>query len=812
MCKTLLKVKKSYALSCALAMCLGASAQTEIGTAAEFVEQLTADPTGEYVLTADLDFEGVEFTPLNEFSGVLDGNGHVIRNLKFDNSGTPDIGLFKAIRGAEVSKLGIENAYFVGNENVGGLAGHVYGGKVNSVYVASSYIAGRDHVGAIAGDLNSNDGEVSEVTNCLSDATIYSREHQAGGIAGVANGTYLATSIFTGTVKNPGNRACGLISLIDSDGVPSTVTNNVSAAAILDMAGNYGRLMDLNGKNGTWEANYSVTSTLYPTKAYKTDYVWKEGDDEVDHPEIKAAETGIDVSDADARSQAFYEGLTFDFDNEWKFFEGTEGKMYPVLAWIESLPTTFYGVDAANVIYTEGESESFKSFDGIIGSWGQAYSIKITDGADKVDDSLLEDENILYFTDEGGEFLGDKGVNTIGFDVENAEEVADYLVATDNSYTFDVIWTKDGFLEVSTPEEFIAIGNSPSGKFRLTNDIDMKDVEFNGFYNDGTKFSGTLNGDGYVVKNIFAKVSGGNNKGVFGQTSGATFTKIGFDDFVVDASVTGSSHVGFIGEAKKTTFDQVAFVGYVSGNDHVGLVAGDADDCVVTNCYANGEVKAYQQVGGFFGITLGGSSSFTNSYYNGKIDATRRGCAGGFIGLIDVGGSEVSITNSVSIGDIYATSGDWAHAGAFIGMNGAGGDPNAKVTFKGNVSNKAAYIQSEGLWNDGTETWPAFHESLEGGEVEGDYAAAINELQAQDVYDEIGWDFENIWAWDTEGDYKYPILKVLNRALTGVNAVKAEQPVAKKAKGVFDLSGRRINNSKLQKGFYIIDGKKVIVD
>lgn len=81
----------------------------------------------------------------------------------------------------------------------------------------------------------------------------------------------------------------------------------------------------------------------------------------------------------------------------------------------------------------------------------------------------------------------------------------------------------------------------------------------------------------------------------------------------------------------------------MSGDDHVALLAGDADNCTVTNTFTNGTLVGGSQIGGFFGCTLEGGADIQKSYFNGSLTATKRGWVGGFIGLIDKANSEVTI-------------------------------------------------------------------------------------------------------------------------------------------------------------------------
>ena len=124
----------------------------------------------------------------SKFTGTLDGNGHTIKNLRYDVEGTGEVGLFSQTENATIKNLIIENAHFKGNANVGGIVGRMYRTTITDCAVLNSYIEGRDHVGAIAGEIAQTevDGNYvgGTITNCFSDARIKTREYQAGGMLG----------------------------------------------------------------------------------------------------------------------------------------------------------------------------------------------------------------------------------------------------------------------------------------------------------------------------------------------------------------------------------------------------------------------------------------------------------------------------------------------------------------------------------------------------------------------------------------------------------------------------------------------------
>ncbi len=107
---------------------------TEINDIHQIIAMGSAESTtGNFVLTKDLDFSGVEMTPINNFSGVFDGNGHTISNVTI-NKGTGNYGGFfgtvnnsTTIKNLKFDTLDLIGNWDNGNENQysGGLIGKV---------------------------------------------------------------------------------------------------------------------------------------------------------------------------------------------------------------------------------------------------------------------------------------------------------------------------------------------------------------------------------------------------------------------------------------------------------------------------------------------------------------------------------------------------------------------------------------------------------------------------------------------------------------------------------------------------------------
>ncbi len=154
------------------------------------------DPTANYKLMSNITLTG-NWTPLGTFTGKLDGNGKVIRNLTISDTTLASAGLFSEVgAGAQIYNLGIEGANITAGDDTGILAG-VNNGTIAKVYAKGS-VAGRDKVGGLVGD------NAATIDNCYADAEVSGRD-MLGGLVGAnsdtVNQSYSASQV-AGSVFN----------------------------------------------------------------------------------------------------------------------------------------------------------------------------------------------------------------------------------------------------------------------------------------------------------------------------------------------------------------------------------------------------------------------------------------------------------------------------------------------------------------------------------------------------------------------------------------------------------------------------------
>lgn len=174
------------------------------------LSQTPSDYDKHFVMTKDIDLVGHLFTqpviaPYHEshvhpfrddrkFTGTLNGNGHVIRNVTI--SGQNNVGLFGVLSDrAQIFGLGIEDANIQGTgENVGMLAGHS-AGRIRHCY-ASGTVSGVYQVGGLVG-ANYYGGSIE---NCIATGDVSGQDY-VGGLVGYSTRSVVLNSYSTCQIR-----------------------------------------------------------------------------------------------------------------------------------------------------------------------------------------------------------------------------------------------------------------------------------------------------------------------------------------------------------------------------------------------------------------------------------------------------------------------------------------------------------------------------------------------------------------------------------------------------------------------------------
>jgi hypothetical protein len=198
-------------------------------------------------------------------------------------------------------------------------------------------------------------------------------------------------------------------------------------------------------------------------------------------------------------------------------------------------------------------------------------------------------------------------------------------------------------------------------------------VTNNGYYgflpigSDGDRFTGTFDGAGYSIRNIWIFRKAENNVGLFGVVEGATISDVRIEDSnIVGAQSTG----GLAGASFTSTISGIsvqdsmirAYLSYYGGG-----VLGTSNDSILSNLQVSGGAVhgSGNVIGGLVGFLNGGevSDSNTSTPVDGGVEI------GGAFGRV----ANATITGVNASGLVYADYSDYAYATLNKYGNTAGG-------------------------------------------------------------------------------------------------------------------------------------------
>lgn len=223
---------------------------------------------------------------------------------------------------------------------------------------------------------------------------------------------------------------------------------------------------------------------------------------------------------------------------------------------------------------------------------------------------------------EDGEVLTGWGHAVCAFEYETIRKYRDITSSRDEKmsceyvefeYSFHDAWTeKYGSLEnpilIYNADELRAVGTdvgkykgwTPFVHYKLMDDIDLKEKDWQPI--DGN-FTGSLDGNGYVIRNM--KITGISDEkvGLFADLSG-TVKNLGLIGVNIDVS---TDNVGGIAGYSTGNIENCYVTGSVNGGSKVGGIIGCMDDTVsfgtgsLKNSYSTANVTGVDYVGGLVG-------------------------------------------------------------------------------------------------------------------------------------------------------------------------------------------------------------------
>ncbi|MBR5693754.1 MAG: InlB B-repeat-containing protein, partial [Fibrobacter sp.] len=306
--------------------------------------------------------------------------------------------------------------------------------------------------------------------------------------------------------------------------------------------------------------------------------------------------------------------------------------------------------------------------------------------------------------------------------------------------------TKTGdYYEISTPEELAWISckvrhdnnNFKAAKVKLTQSIDMQGKVFIPIAaGDKQKFSGTIDGQGFTISNLYINGSEINNNGtssvtnksrngekLFGQNiglvgvlNGGTIKNLTLKDAqiyaAIDAGTTGNDKgnpisvgtlVGWVDNA--STIENCVASGSIEtsgAKNRVGGIIGNVKNITITNCVSSVSVTASGDstyVGGIVGaLRNGGTVNMSSCVYSGNSLYTVDGSVGAIAGSYENVGSIK--TEDLYYSDEYCKNLDEGEECSGLGYNPK--DSTFNTTSTENLNSEEVVCNlNGGTWNEG---------------------------------------------------------------------------------------------------------------
>jgi uncharacterized repeat protein (TIGR02543 family) len=316
---------------------------------------------------------------------------------------------------------------------------------------------------------------------------------------------------------------------------------------------------------------------------------------------------------------------------------------------------------------------------------------------------------------------------------------------------------------VAHADQLYNLRNHLDKHFRLIEDINLSGyMTGEGWKPIGTSanpFTGTFDGDGKVINNLFISRGTSDYVGLFGYTEKtAEIRNLGLEN----AGTTGKNFVGsLIGYSMGKIMNSYS-AGNVNGSQFVGGLVGYnfreglSLGGTITSSYSSCTVTAMDfDAGGLAGRNARGV--ITNSFATGNVSSPVS--VGGLVGASvgEVGNKNVGlITNSYATGEVSATVQD---AGGLVGQNSAlisYSFATGRVSCPNNVGGLAGDIYNWG------RTENSYWDTITSGQnasAGGGTGKTTAEMKQQATFE--NWDFITVWDINASDNNGYPFLAVL---------------------------------------------------
>lgn len=327
----------------------------------------------------------------------------------------------------------------------------------------------------------------------------------------------------------------------------------------------------------------------------------------------------------------------------------------------------------------------------------------------------------------------------------------------------------DGWLKISSAGDLLRMKDSEN-KFYLTKDIDLKDK----LWNEEINFKGTLDGNGYCIKNLTST-----KYGLFVSLKNATVQNIGL--YNVKIKTNGGCLGGFACLAQGTTFRKCFVTGTIENSNSystAGFVgfcdSENASTNNYTNCVNSANISSKGRVAGIEGSCLFAyypteyntiSGDFTNCINYGKIEGNdTNGYVGGICNILNG-----QMTSCYNLGTVINNNDKY---------NGAG--------LAGFATNNAY------MTNCATSSEIDIAKAASNCLAQADTAVSAAKFKKSGTYK--GFDFGKTWTIDSDINGGRPVLSIMLKHYSG------SKPTASVKTGTAVTKGTKIELSTDIKG------------
>jgi hypothetical protein len=720
-----------------------------------------------FILTTDLDLSGISITPIAPtfytssngspfqgipFSGVFDGNGHVLHNVVINFPNNDYVGLFGYIGSTgQIRDLGVKDANITGSFFVGGIVGWNEG-NITSCYSFGT-VVGMSHVGGLVG--HNEDGSVSSsyttvsvngiddqvggliginhgsVTTCYSTGSVRGTEN-VGGLVG--NNQATITSCYaTGEVNGTGNAVGGLVGY-NPDG---SITSSYSVGLVSGTRGAGGLVGSAHG-NG-------VSASFWDTQASGQ----------------AGSSGGTGKTTAQMTDINTYLSAGWDFMNVW-WMPLSGYPHYPQLLWQLTMKRYSGGSGTEKDPYQIASVADWQQLMTTFYDWGKSFILMADIDLAGITVTPVGLDVSPYSGNDGTPFTGVFDGN--GHIIRNA-------VINMPSRRFLGLF---GIVQYGQIKNLGVVNANISGETYIGGLVAWNAYGsiISCFFTGSVSGIDTVGGlVGYSDGNVTSSYAAGpvSGRGSVGGLVGISVGHI-ISCFSTGSVIGVSSVGGLVGESRASkNFNDTGNVtssyatGTVTGTgDDVGGLVGKNDNSIVTTSYATGPVSGRTSVGGLVGYNYNGS--ITSSYATASVSGGDN--VGGLLGKnLYYKGSEPSGYNKGGIVlDSYATGsvvGSGNYVGGFVGLNNGGNVTDCySIGVVTGTGDTIGGLVGQDVGGSGSIT-SSFWNTLTSGMIYSHRGIGKTTAEMKDIntYLSAGWNFDNTWRMPSGSvNNGYPIL------------------------------------------------------